>query len=523
MYRVWVISRLTRVLGRWLIGAVCCSAVGGIHALAAEDLRIEHVNIVSPERASVIRNASVRIHDGRIAAISSSSGSNYPSGLSSGGKTIDGRGLFLAPGLIDSHVHLLNIPGMTREQEQLHPDIAQVARQQIPRSFLYFGFTTLVDLISTPDAMTRWKSADSVPDTYFCGGAALIDGYPTNYSPEATRYKDMPYFIVEPGDRSSLPAGIDAADHTPEAVIARMKSDGAICVKTFFDRGVDPRSSLPVPRLETIRALVRAAHAMGLPVLLHASSTEAQTYGLDAGVDVMVHGLWNWGEEAVPDMGLTPAVQAVLDRVVNANVGWQPTFRVGMGFRDLLLPSFLSDPMLTRVLPSHLIEWYGTSEGQSFHNRLASGLALASNGDAKAMEAQVKGIYAANFGSKLERTTRYIAEHHGRLLFGTDTPCAPLYSNPPGLNGWWEMQSLTDAGVTPAQIFRAATLSNAQAFRLDRELGTVEVGKRANLLLLRQDPTQTVEAYANIAKVILGGRLLDPAVLVANHTGKSSD
>jgi hypothetical protein len=293
----------------------------------------------------------------------------------------------------------------------------------------------------------------------------------------------MPYFIVEPGDKLSLPAGIDAADHTPEAVVGRMKSDGAICVKTFFDRGVDPRSSLPVPRLETIRALVRAAHAMGLPVLLHASSTEAQTFGLDAGVDVMAHGLWNWGEEAAPNTGLTPAVQAVLDRVVKANVGWQPTFRVGMGFRDLLLPSFLSDPMLPRVLPNHLIEWYGTAEGQSFHNQLASGLALASNGDAKAMEAQVTRIYAANFG-KLERTTRYMAEHHGRLLFGTDTPCAPLYSNPPGLNGRWEIQSLTDAGVTPAQIFRATTLSNAQAFKLDRDLGTVQVGKRVSVYLV---------------------------------------
>jgi hypothetical protein len=88
MYRCWVISLVTRVLDRRLIGALCCFAVGGLHAVAAEDLRIERVNIVSPETASVIRNASVDIHDGRIAAISSSSGSDHPSGLSSGGKTI---------------------------------------------------------------------------------------------------------------------------------------------------------------------------------------------------------------------------------------------------------------------------------------------------------------------------------------------------------------------------------------------------------------------------------------------------
>jgi imidazolonepropionase-like amidohydrolase len=85
------------------------------------------------------------------------------------------------------------------------------------------------------------------------------------------------------------------------------------------------------------------------------------------------------------------------------------------------------------------------------------------------------------------------------------------------------MQSLTASGVTPMQIFRAATVANAQALGLDREIGTVEVGKRANLLLLRDDPTQTIQAYAHIVKVILGGRLLDPTDLTANSRGKSLD
>jgi imidazolonepropionase-like amidohydrolase len=44
------------------------------------------------------------------------------------------------------------------------------------------------------------------------------------------------------------------------------------------------------------------------------------------------------------------------------------------------------------------------------------------------------------------------------------------------------------------------------------------VGKKANLLLLRADPTQTVQAYNGIVKVILGGRVLEPASLSADHT-----
>ena len=161
-----------------------------------------------------------------------------------------------------------------------------------------------------------------------------------------------------------------------------------------------------------------------------------------------------------------------------------------------------------------------TEEGQSFHNQLAAGFLAATHGDAKAMEAQVNEIYSANFG-KLERATRYLADHEGRLLFGTDTPCASLYSNPPGLNGWWEIQSLAAAGATPAQIFRAATLANAQALRLDQQIGSVQVGKRANLLLLRDDPTQSIQAYAHIVKVILGGELLNPADLAADQPAPS--
>lgn len=103
------------------------------------------------------------------------------------------------------------------------------------------------------------------------------------------------------------------------------------------------------------------------------------------------------------------------------------------------------------------------------------------------------------------------------MLFGTDTPSAPTYANPPGLNGWLEMHRLIDAGETPAQIFKSATLTNARALNLDREIGTVEVGKRANLLLLRENPTQTIDAYAGIVKVILDGRVLEPSELEANR------
>jgi imidazolonepropionase-like amidohydrolase len=479
-------------------------------AQAVDELRIEHVTIVSPERATPLRDAEVVVRKGRITAISPASALRPATTA----QVVDGRGLFLTPGLIDSHVHLGDIPGMNAEQEARHPDIAKAAREQIPRSFLLHGFTTLVDLISTPQAMARWQAHELVPDTYFCGGAALMDGYPMNWVPKPARYQVAPYMLIEPG--MEAPAGIDPTMHTPAAVVTRMKADGAICVKTFFERGFGSAHNLPVPKLETIRELVRAAHAAGLPVLIHANSSDAQAFAVAAGVDIVAHGLWNWRDTPPPNTEITPVEKKILDGVLAGHLGWQPTIQVLYGERDLFNPALLADPQLAQVMPASLIEWYRTPEGQWFHDTLADEYHDAKGKDPQAIEAIVNEDYAIPIG-RVEHATGYLAQHGARLLFGTDTPSAPTYANPPGLNGWLEMQRLVAANVTPAQIFQAATWSNARALKLDGEIGTVSVGKRANLLLLRADPTQTVQAYSGIVKIILGGRVLEPATLSADH------
>jgi imidazolonepropionase-like amidohydrolase len=288
-----------------------------------------------------------------------------------------------------------------------------------------------------------------------------------------------------------------------------MKSDGAICVKTFFERGFGGVHDLPVPKRETIRTLVGAAHAAGLPVLLHANSAEAQSFGLDTGVDILVHGLWNADETAAPGE-LTPAVKSILDRIATKQLGWQPTLQVLYGLQDLFNPGFLRDPVLAQVLPHSLIDWYGTSEGQWFREAVTADLPVVDPG------AALRRGLAVPIG-RAAAATGYLARHGARLLFGTDTPSAPTYANPPGLNAWLEMHRLLEAGVTPGQIFETATLSNARALRLDPQIGTVEVGKRANLLLVRADPRQTIRSYVEIVRVILGGRVLDPATLAANR------
>ena len=479
-----------------LAGTVCAGA-------ADHDLWIENVTVVSPERDQPLPRATVRIQNERIVQIVQSPAGKRPSGT----QVIDAHGLFLTPGLIDGHVHLGQIPGMLPDQERAHPDIATAARAQFPKSYLYFGFTTLVDLASSRAALASWNAQPLHPDTYFCGGVPVMDGYPSNFFPQAVRYQILPFFLVESG-AAGLPQGIDAAEHTPQAVVASMHAQGAICVKAFYEHGFGANHDLPVPSLASIKALVEAGHAAGLPVLLHANSAEAQEFGLQAGVDIFAHGLWNW-REGYSAAALTPDVARILQGVVDGRRGYEPTIQVLYGEQGLMDEKILSDPRMVKALPASLIEWYRSAQGQWYHDAFAKREGIAPSERPEDVDAGA--IVHVN------QVVSFLAQHDARLLFGSDTPSDETFANPPGLNGWLEIQRLAAAGVSAAQLFRAITIADAEAFGLSRDIGTVQVGKRANLLLLNADPTQTIHAYDKIEKVILAGRLLDPATLAADR------
>lgn len=104
-----------------------------------------------------------------------------------------------------------------------------------------------------------------------------------------------------------------------------------------------------------------------------------------------------------------------------------------------------------------------------------------------------------------------------RFIFGSDTAVGtPGWSNPPGLSGLREMQAWVDAGIDLKTVLRAATLDNAKAFWLDAEIGSVEVSKRADLLLLTANPQQTLDAYDSIERIILGGEVIERESLAAD-------
>jgi imidazolonepropionase-like amidohydrolase len=183
-----------------------------------------------------------------------------------------------------------------------------------------------------------------------------------------------------------------------------------------------------------------------------------------------------------------------------------PTMQVLAGLRLLYEPDYFDRPAVQHVVPKALLDWYRTADGRWFRDELAGG----------ASDETMRGIFDQVLRRAVE-TTGYLAQHDANFLFGTDTPSGPTPGNLPGLNGYLEMQRLVAAGLTLRQLFEAATLSNAKAFGLADQVGTIEPGKRANLLLLKRSPLESVEAYDAIQTLWIGGRRLDPASLEATE------
>ncbi len=467
-------------LGSTLVS--CLLLVSCTNPAPRPGLVISNVTVISPERAAPLEHAYVRIVDGRIEELGAE--------RLRGSSEIDGTGRYLIPGLIDSHVHLVLPPGfpapMTAEQAAAHPEIVADALEQYPKSFLYFGFTTVIDLVGTAERTAQWNARELRPDAYFCGAAVTIDG--------RTRAVLYPYFSYGlPWDKR-MDAVTDAAQQTPEAVVARMADDGAICVKTVYDVGL-------TPPLEEVQALVAAAHARNLPVLIHANRKRSQAFAVAAGVDIIAHGMWrNPGE----DVALDDEARETLAAIARGRIGYQPTTQVIVGLVDMMQPDYLSRTALRDAYPAALIDLYANEGAAGVSDRIR-------NADAEML------AHTRDTTRRAIEVTRILAETDARLLFGSDTPSDMIYTNPPGLNGRLEMNHWIAAGVTEEQLFRALTLDNARALHLQDRIGSVEKGKTANLLLLSENPLESVAAYDTIETVFLHGRPIPRATLSARH------
>ncbi|MDO4918909.1 amidohydrolase family protein [Kocuria sp.] len=171
-------------------------------------------------------------------------------GTAASGDVLDATGLVVSPGLIDTHVHLL-------EEKEL---------SQLTDA----GVTTCVELGTQPDALVeRLRAAPGVTSVVSAGSAASAPG-------------SMQVEVLGFPEESAVTGPEDA-----ERFVQWRQDSGADLVKIIVEDPHIPDVKALAP--ETLAALVRAAHERGLLTVAHVVTSHAYGMGLDAGVDVLTH------------------------------------------------------------------------------------------------------------------------------------------------------------------------------------------------------------------------------------------
>ncbi len=452
---------------------------------------IEDVTLISPERGAPLRHATVVIREDKIVA----TGTGLIAGPNS--RRIDGRGRFLIPGLIDSHVHVGASAALDDHAIDAHPDLWAAYRAQVPRAYLAFGFTTVVDPDLKRSDQAWFTSTPLHPHLYSCGrGIKVAGGYGVFQVPPPGS-PGFPNLVYEPQEAKSWPQSLDAADYTAERAVARAADAGAICVKAFVETGFG-LFHWPYLHEETLRDIRRAATSRHLTLLVHANALESWQEALDAHADVIAHGLWIWPGD-MTSAAPSKQVRDVIAAVARTRIHVQPTMQAVAGERAFYDTSLLDDPRITMALPRSVIAYLRSPEGEKARQALLERYQ-------KILPGRPFPSTLAVFIERTQATFKLMLRDHVPLVFGSDTPAADGFGNPPGLNGRLEMQNWADSGAPLFLLLRAATIDNASALGLADEVGTIEVGKRADLILLKKNPLASVAAYDSIETIFLGGQ-----------------
>jgi imidazolonepropionase-like amidohydrolase len=271
------------------------------------------------------------------------------------------------------------------------------------------------------------------------------------------RYFWANFFIHRRGSDVSLQIANEADGQT---YVRRSKGRGAHFIKIY--------PSFPWPLQ---RAVAEEARRLGLPIATHGMSVEQITKSIQLGYAFLEH------------LGATRFHDDVIQMLALAGTRWDPTLSAAGGTQLLLRdePERLEDAKFRAFVP----EWC-VDEGWA---RGADTVLLR--------------------GAWIEMLRRIrAAQRHGlKPLAGTDYGC--FYG--PSLH--WELEYFVQAGFSTLEVLRLATQEAAAAMGADEELGTLEPGKLADIVLLDKNPLDDIRNTQSIWRVLKGGWVFDPEKL----------
>jgi imidazolonepropionase-like amidohydrolase len=360
-----------------------------------------------------------------------------------GDTVIDLRAATLMPGLMDMHVHLSSEQsGAAGYAERFFLNPADMAL----RATTYARKTLLAGFTTVRDCGAGNKLnlalRDAVDKGWVSGPRIVAAGSVTTTGGHGDSTNGLATELQE-ALKPQLPGTADGPDAMRAAVRQRYK-DGADLIKIAATGGVlslAKSGQAPLFTEEELAAVVRTARDYGLKVAAHAHGTEGMLRAVRAGVHSIEHG------------------------------------------------TYMSDEVMTAM----------KERGTYYVSTISAGKFVAEKSRIDGYFPAIVRPKAAAIGPQIQETFTRAIRAGVKIAFGTDQGVAPHGDNA------LEFVYMVEAGMLPMAAIKSATIEGARLTGLDKDLGTVEAGKIADLVAVPGDPLADISHMTRVSFVMKGG------------------
>jgi imidazolonepropionase-like amidohydrolase len=399
-----------------------------------------------------LKDAALVITDGRITWAGPKSNMKAPKDAA----MTDLGGRFVMPGIINLHGHVGNTLGLAQ-------DPANYTRTNVDqnlRTYASYGVTAVVSMGTDQDLVYQVRAEQRAGrpkmTRIFTAGRGFTGkaGYPTS----APGMKGVPFEVESPSQARSAVANL--ADHKVDVV------------KIWVDDhlGRDRKISN-----ELSKSVIDAAHQHGLKAVAHIFYLADAKQLVDSGLDALVHSVRDApvDEALINSMKKRGAWQAAatLTREVSTFVYAKP-------------PAWLDDPFFIKSVDASVISRLKSPDYQ------------------KRIAADPDFSKLPGFLETAKRNLKRLVDAGVKYGFGTDTGPPARF---PGYFEHMEMELMVDAGLTPMQVIQAATRNAAEFLGQSMNLGTLEAGRWADLVVLGRNPLDDIENTRTVEQVYIAG------------------
>lgn len=431
---------------------------------------ISGATLIDGTERKPVMDSVIITRDGKIECAGTRAQCPVPAGVT----TIDARGLWVTPGLIDAHVHFSQTGWADGR-----PDAVDV-RDRHPYEKVQ------ADLQNRPELFARSYLCSGVTAVFDVGGFPWTEKLGARFENDTTGPRvaaagpllsTRDHWLNLASSRQFIHL---SEEKTARAAVRELAAHGAAAVKVWFIVSAD----LPVVRsAPLVMAVGDEARKAGLPLIVHATGLEEAKVALRAGAKLLVHSVWD-----------APLDDEFIKLARQAGTIVTPTLTVARGYVRLA-QSIASHSAPTIDDPNGCVDLRTKRKIQE----------TASLPDSPASEAEA---LASRDRRTRERESLSAANLRRLVAAGIPVAMGTDAGNPLTLHGpsvYVEMEAMQQAGMTPMQVLLASTFVGSRAMGREKDLGTLEKGKSADLVLVGADPTADIRNMRRVHYVVRSG------------------